>query len=117
MREIKFRVWHKSSKSFYDLSENNDPFSWLGSPECQQFTGLNDKNGRPIYEGDIIRCSKKEYYREVVFSNGGYWLINPDRLMDFEIQVVNSSHLESEIVGNIFENPELLNPADSKPSI
>jgi len=77
-----------------------------------QYIGLLDKNKEEIYEGDIVKCIPNvEFYREVVFIASRYWLINksinnPD--IQFPLEVVNTSHCNSEIIGNIWDNPELV---------
>jgi YopX protein len=91
-------------------SASLSPFNTKYSKETpiMYFTDYYDHNKKKIWEGDIVQCSKNKYYREVVWFGGTYWLINPDRKQDFPISVVNSSHTNTVIVGNIFENPELL---------
>lgn len=72
----------------------------------QQFTGLKDKNNKEIYEGDIVEYHKKMY--RIQFCNsyacGGYRLFNYDETLETECD----NWFSCKIIGNIFENPELL---------
>ena len=80
--------------------------------EIIQYTGLHDKNGKEIYEGDIMNwpgkrnkgISEKAYRHVVVFKNGcfGYYLG-----LDFQNDLSELAK-KYEIIGNIYENPELL---------
>jgi hypothetical protein len=124
-RKIKFRAWHKKKKEMFfpdvhygvnwDLAGDILLHWWEGKPykknylkdniELMQYTGLKDKNGKgkEIYEGDILMFETGErqgYMKEVVFEDGKFKPI-ADELKSF-------SDLDCEIIGNIYENPELL---------
>ncbi len=74
----------------------------------QQFTGLLDKNGHEIFEGDIIRGQEYEKPIEVIFCNGGFGLKYTNMNLYFSGLELDSNKLGVVVVGNIFNNPDLL---------
>ena len=110
MREIKFRAWDGKRMTTSGIMFNNTN-SCLEVPQgsqmkLMQYTGLKDKNGKEIYEGDVNQygyvikyCQEKALFGEYGCRDG----INYDVLMSYTIDS------KSQIIkGNIYENPELL---------
>lgn len=150
MNKIKFRAWSYSEKrmlDWYELLHSNDrwnlvaaltgegfamagtrrlSFSILVKPSLQamQFTGVLDKNGKEIYDGDILKISddySNELLAIVEFNNINYpeiygWNLvkctskefnrHKDRAIDYYYGVGPEPY--HEIIGNIYENPELI---------
>lgn len=122
MREIKFRAWHKLEKAMLQVGDDYGSkhsldcvvYFMQGQPvELMQFIGLHDKNKKDIYEGDIITLDDSDIgggkvTGEVMFNDDqclsnlewGLWLSNGYRSTDFLGTL--------EVIGNIYENPELL---------
>jgi uncharacterized phage protein (TIGR01671 family) len=122
-REIKFRVWDTKAKKWcgYDdtghvidlhhsirhncFMVDNDAYDFPKDLELSQYSGLKDKNGKDIYERDIVR-SEDGFVFSIEWENAspGYWMPNDyDDESRYAIGVA-----ELEVIGNIYENPELL---------
>lgn len=116
MKVLKFVGYDKQTKDFLELKEDEMVFYnrrlglfrdfYSNHVVRLQFTGVRDKFGREVYEGHIVRIDGLNYMCKVVPSYGGWYLVDKDGVLRkglFEIR-----EEEFEIVGNIFENPELL---------
>jgi uncharacterized phage protein (TIGR01671 family) len=112
--KFKFRVWYPNEKKFYYITiENSNAIlgkdAWDELYVIQQYTGLKDKNGKEIYEGDILRCKGYDDW----FDKSGYYYNGE---VKFEIRESGESEIsgfvyipkDREVIGNIFETPDLL---------
>jgi len=124
-REIKFRAWDKRTRKMIDTG-----FHILGETTCfdliyqycmehgkrkdecglqrinsvviMQYTGLKDRNGKEIYEGDILRGRSGFYPVSWDIEYASFMAVNNYAFIN------TSSWCKKEIIGNIYENPELL---------
>ncbi|MFT8407942.1 YopX family protein [Liquorilactobacillus satsumensis] len=128
MREIKFRAWDKTHKILANVLEidfyigkvalDDGEAVWalgLKNVVLEQYTGLKDKNGKEIYEGSLVKYTEDgdSFISEVkYFGNDDYpaFDIEAPSAFYFESNVLSSGVANNclEVVGNIHENPELL---------
>jgi len=120
-REIKFKVWDKDNNSccpdFFAFQEDGHIlWEWSqgdftkSSNRFQQFTGLKDRNGREIYEGDILNYTLAGIVEDIkveVRWGDCAWILYDIEYKDC-IGHLTVAIKTYEVVGNIFENPELL---------
>ena len=115
MREIKFRAWDFNDKKLLPVDSLRLSIEGsivineaIGFPawELMQYTGLKDKNGHEIYEGDIVKLCEKHWSPDwedtavVKYEEGCFF---PWGTGDWE-----ESSCNYEIIGNVHESPELL---------
>lgn len=143
-REFKFRVWDKAKGNWFDIPnalcfvlnknstelvfitdrgpyiipDTDQPDGGMNRFVIQQFTGVSDDYGNPIYEGDIIKdtwkenhpygyCPDEEYDREDIFLVK-YNDYSFNLKKEYSSQQTLIDQFKRQIIGNIFENPELL---------
>lgn len=117
----RYRAWLKNDKEMINVDEIhwfNGELDFIGDYitfvrkadeiELMQSTGLKDKNGKEIFEGDVVKMAKDVYseptYYEVVRHRGGaYRLESKQHGCELWLR-----HTDCEVVGNIYENRELL---------
>lgn len=111
-------IWVDSEKVDYKREPGWMNFDELSDKALMQYTGLKDKNGKEIYEGDIVEYNDYNSLRtggfaedkiivgKVIFSCG-MWMVEENNCgHDLYEGLVNDE--EFEVIGNIYENPELL---------
>lgn len=135
MRTIKFRAWDSENKEMAGVVEIVfDQYggmdvrtsrrmginaSALGPANLMQFTGLLDKNGKEIFEGDIVMV-RSQYNEEdgtpagiespnrVEFRDGAFRCGFHDMILMSKVTTGSEGNWNMEVIGNIHENPELL---------
>lgn len=151
-REIKFRFYDKDNnemfyqgKDFKDINtvdgvlkpflKCDNEWDWYKrNYDIMQYTGLKDKNGKEIYDGDIVRCRVNDNSikgeEAYVLDKDGFGLEHVKKTVNYKIEFWNSNYnygyrvkngktnfmitqgtllnIEAEVIGNIYENPELL---------
>ena len=119
MRELKFRAWDKKAKrmmsGFFIGSQDGklygtvrvDPITIRREDgfDLMQYTGFSDKNGKEVYEGDVVEEKERGFTGVVEFRRGSFYACDYSDKTEVLLEVC---HHSSEIIGNIHENPELL---------
>lgn len=134
-REIKFRAWDKKRKRYAKVIQTTNQ-GWKGYRDktyitngimcfskwvlsrfiIEQYTGLKDKNDKEIYEGDIVKFADLELAMKpagvVCFSDGKFfvkdWEFDDGSYHIVDFYDYNIPYRDFEVIGNIHENPELL---------
>ena len=133
-RPLKFRAWDKEEKVLYQVEEiffrddgticavNRPDITWKDQKfelvDLMQYTGLKDRNGKEIYEGDILKHSdtfypdvnQPEYFevRYVMAPFGGYVACKEDGPKRLVARLFDDDGYQTEVIGNRWENPELV---------
>lgn len=156
MREIKFRGKNLNTKEWvygdllqwndgetaigvhgqfiddgYHFNENYDKTPYVDETTVGQYTGLKDKNGKEIYEGDLIKApsgriyavifstwkheEKREFLKIIdIYEHTGWCIsldgVNPCELLDSEV-------CQGSVIGNVYDNPELLKGGNDESNI
>lgn len=143
---FKYRCWHKPTKTMYEVFEFNKTFikatpsfvvtsiRTIKTEDCIliQCTGLKDKNGKLIYEDDIVKLFNDEFCNIHTVKFGDFAMYSLDFQTEYEkgstavygwylggltypipLSIsIDTSGLELEVIGNIYENPELIGGAE-----
>jgi uncharacterized phage protein (TIGR01671 family) len=129
MREIKFRVWDKDCKRMHVCGDNTHDTIYFFEDNCacyynlqngegsspdgtgtyklMQYTGLKDKNGKEIYEGDIYHQGDRNILYVVEYTHDCSFMGRQIRTKGSRVGLAYWQD-RIEVIGNIYENPELL---------
>lgn len=131
MRIYKFRAWtgkemlypYNKDDNFETIDGHNKleyrPISALRGDSndyiWMQYTGLKDKNGKEIWEGDIVKREDKKWIGFVEWKNGSFVLFIPEKEQNkkdifrgFRFFDLRINQMKLEVIGNIYENPKLI---------
>lgn len=123
------RLWITESKTFFDKQIQNIGIIEVDPVTVGQYTGLQDKNGKKIFEGDIVKVynfeiikkdgrhiKKQPFNLEVLFFNGGFVFSTKEDIArefglnanEYAISKTDKNCFRIEVVGNIYDNTKLI---------
>ena len=134
MRPIKFRAWDKKEKRIYpvfkllideykgvrgvELLHAYSEYQDIDEVKLMQYTGLKDKNGKEIWESDLVRYAGREVYDSgdgsKYFLPKGVYKVTLEgwgghiEMQDYFLAFGLTRAVDLEVIGNIYENPDLL---------
>ena len=127
MRDIKFRAWNEVEEKMLNWNEflDTNMKNTFIAPEStglilMQYTGLKDKNGKEIYEGDIVKVKlykgeEEKYFIGKVEYFGSNFIVDADNNSEYHVYDLDGFGIDyrynledCEVIGNLYDNPELL---------
>lgn len=112
MSRFQFRVWDVIERLFIYCGLEDYPRGMYGGVTPQQYTGFLDRNGKEIYEGDIVRWNAGWFYTsshvgEIKWITNGFYYVSEKNYCNSRICWLLDKNTDGVVIGNIFENPEL----------